>query len=51
MSYKILVGSTMFKKAGVPDSAIYYAQIVAHSTLPDLETKNLQEALNNLAEL
>jgi len=43
--------STMFKKAGVPDSAIYYAQIVAHSTLPDLETKNLQEALNNLAEL
>jgi len=43
--------STMFKKAGIPDSAIYYAQIVAHSTLPDLETKNLQEALNNLAEL
>jgi len=43
--------STMFKKAGVRDSAIYYAQIVAHSTLPDLETKNLQEALNNLAEI
>src|SRR6185369_2805877 len=43
--------STMFKKAGIPDSAIYYAQIVAHSTLPDLETKNLQEALNNLAEI
>lgn len=43
--------STMFKKAGIPDSAIYYAQIVVHSTVPDLETKNLQEAMDNLAEL
>ena len=41
--------STLFKKTGQLDSSIYYAQIVAQSRLPDLETKNLDEALTNLA--
>ena len=43
--------STLFKKTGQLDSSIYYAQLVAQSTLADLETKNLNEALTNLAEL
>ena len=43
--------STLFKKRGQLDSSIYYAQIVAQSSLPDLETKNLDEALTNLAEV
>ncbi len=43
--------STLFKKTGQLDSTIYYAQIVAQSRLPDLETKNLDEALTNLAEV
>jgi signal transduction histidine kinase len=43
--------STLFKKTGQLDSSIYYAQIVAQSRLPDLEAKNLHEALTNLAEV
>jgi two-component system NtrC family sensor kinase len=42
--------STLFKKIRKPDSAIYYAQIVVHSVNPELEKKNLLEALSNLAE-
>ena len=42
--------STLFKKMGKPDSAIYYGQMVVNSLNPELEKKNLLEALNNLAD-
>ena len=42
--------STLFIRTGRLDSAIYYADIVAHSTNPDIETKTLLEAVSNLAE-
>ena len=41
--------STLFKKMQQPDSAIHYAKIVAKSWSHESETKNLLEALNNLA--
>jgi signal transduction histidine kinase len=43
--------STLFKKTGQWDSAIYYARMVAISPNPELETKNLLEAISNLAEI
>jgi signal transduction histidine kinase len=43
--------STLFKKTGQLDSAIHYAQMVAHSTNPLIEIKNLLEAVNNLTEI
>jgi len=41
--------STLFRKTGQADSAIRYAQMVATSPNPRLETKNLLEAVSNLA--
>jgi len=43
--------STLFRKTGQLDSAIYYAHIVATSHDPDMETKSLMEALANLGEI
>jgi signal transduction histidine kinase len=44
--------STLFKKMGKLDSAIYYAQIVERSWNPELsEIKNLLEAVSNLAQV
>ena len=43
--------STLFKKTGHLDSAIYYGQIVARSWNSQLELKNLLEALDNLADV
>jgi signal transduction histidine kinase len=43
--------STLFKKTGQLDSAIYYAHKVAASRDPDMETKNLLEAVANLGEI
>ena len=43
--------STLFKKTGQLDSAIYYAQIVVESVNPNLEIKNHLEALSNLAQV
>ena len=43
--------STLFKKTGQLDSAIYYAQIVVQSLYPQTELKNRLEAINNLAEV
>jgi len=42
--------STLFKKVNKLDSAIYYAQIVARSQNPELEIKNLLEAVTNLGQ-
>ena len=48
---QILSGiSTLFKKNTQVDSAIYYAQKVAFSLNPELEKKNLLEAVGNLAQ-
>jgi len=43
--------STLFKKAGQPDSTLHYAQIVAGSWNPASEIKNLLEAVSNLADI
>ena len=43
--------STLFKNMKTTDSAIHYAQIVVDSRNPELETKNLLEAITNLADL
>ena len=43
--------STLFLKTGQFDSAIYYAQMVVHSTNPKLEIKNLIEAVSNLEQV
>jgi len=44
--------STLFRKAGQPDSSIYYAKIVNTAWRPEIsETKNLLEALDNLYEV
>jgi signal transduction histidine kinase len=43
--------STLFKKTGQLDSAIYYAQMVVHSTNPEIEIKNLMEAVSNLEQI
>jgi signal transduction histidine kinase len=43
--------STLFKKTAQLDSAIHYAKIVASSSNPQLEIKNLLEAVANLAEV
>lgn len=42
--------STLFKKTGELDSAIYYAQMVIRSLNPELQQHNLIEAVNNLAQ-
>jgi hypothetical protein len=42
--------STLFRKIGEIDSAIYYGQMVAQSSNPDQEKKHLLEALSNLSE-
>src|SRR5579871_3572791 len=42
--------SSVFTRTGQSDSAIYYGQMVAQSTNPQLERNNLLEALSNLAE-
>jgi len=43
--------STLFKRRRQLDSSIYYAHMVAVSTNPELEIKNLLEAVSNLAEV
>jgi signal transduction histidine kinase len=42
--------STLFKKTGQFDSSIYYAKIVSRSSNPELEIKNLVEAVTNLGQ-
>ncbi len=42
--------STLFKKGGQFDSSIYYAKIVSWSLNPELEIKNLLEAVTNLGQ-
>ena len=42
--------STLFIRTGSLDSAIHYADMVAHSTNPEIEIKSLLEAVSNLAE-
>ena len=43
--------STLFLKIRQFDSAIYYAKMVTFSKNPELETKNLLEAVSNLAQI
>ena len=43
--------STLFRNMKNFDSSIYYARMVAHSENPALETKNLLEAIVNLAHI
>jgi signal transduction histidine kinase len=42
--------ATLFNKTGQTDSAIHYAKMVAVSSNPNIEIKNLLEALTNLAK-
>ncbi len=42
--------ATLFNKTGQTDSSIYFAKMVAVSSDPNIETKNLLEALTNLAK-